>query len=404
MTKKEKKRVPELRFDGFEGEWEKKKYKNIYSFITTNSYSRIQLNYEEGEVKNIHYGDIHTKFPTLFDITKELVPFINSDIDISRYKEENYCKEGDLVIADASEDYADIGKTIEIVNINDEKVLAGLHTFLARPKDDRMSIGFSGYMLQNWSVRKQVMTIAQGTKVRGIASGRLGNIFLTIPDKKEQQKIATFLTSIDTRIQQLEKKKTLLEEYKKGVMQKIFSQEIRFRRDDGEEFGKWEEKRLGDVAIKKSSNIAANKIEDNFGEYIIYGAPGILKRVDFYEEENDYISIVKDGAGVGRVLYCEGKSSVLATLDMIKPKKGLNTYFLYCLLENINFVKYVTGSTIPHIYFKDYKKELIAVPTLPEQTKIAQFLSALDRKIAAMDGQIEKTKEWKKGLLQRMFV
>ena len=187
-------------------------------------------------------------------------------------------------------------------------------------------------------------------------------------------------------------------------MQKIFSQEIRFRRDDGEEFGKWEKKRLGEVAIKKSSNIAANKIEDNFGEYIIYGAPGILKRVDFYEEENDYISIVKDGAGVGRVLYCEGKSSVLATLDMIKPKKGLNTYFLYCLLENINFVKYVTGSTIPHIYFKDYKKELIAVPTLPEQTKIAQFLSALDRKIAAMDGQIEKTKEWKKGLLQRMFV
>ena len=187
-------------------------------------------------------------------------------------------------------------------------------------------------------------------------------------------------------------------------MQKIFSQEIRFRRDDGKEFGKWEKKRLGDVAIKKSSNIAANKIEDNFGEYIIYGAPGILKRVDFYEEENDYISIVKDGAGVGRVLYCEGKSSVLATLDMIKPKKGLNTYFLYCLLENINFVKYVTGSTIPHIYFKDYKKELIAVPTLPEQTKIAQFLSALDRKIAAMDGQIEKTKEWKKGLLQRMFV
>ena len=200
MTKKEKKRVPELRFEGFEGEWEKKKYKSIYSFITTNSYSRNQLNYENGEVKNIHYGDIHTKFPTLFDITKELVPFINSEIDISRYKEENYCKEGDLVIADASEDYADIGKTIEIVNLNNEKVLSGLHTFLARPINNRMAIGFSGYMLQTWSVRKQVMTIAQGTKVRGIASGRLGDIFLTIPEKEEQQKIAAFLSLYDDKI------------------------------------------------------------------------------------------------------------------------------------------------------------------------------------------------------------
>lgn len=187
-------------------------------------------------------------------------------------------------------------------------------------------------------------------------------------------------------------------------MQQIFSRELRFKDDDGNEFTDWEEKKLGGVADKKSSNISANKIEENFGEYIIYGASGILKKVDFYKEENDYISIVKDGAGAGRLLFCKGKSSVLGTMEIIRPKEGLHTYYLYCLLSNIDFVKYVTGSTIPHIYFKDYSNELCGIPCLEEQTKIANFLSAIDEKTNQCQAQIVNTEVWKKGLLQQMFV
>ena len=190
-------------------------------------------------------------------------------------------------------------------------------------------------------------------------------------------------------------------------MQKIFSQELRFKikNKDGElvEPPKWEKKKLGEVATKKSSNIAANKIEENFGDYIIYGASGVLKKVDFYKEENDYISIIKDGAGVGRIFYCAGKSSVLGTMEIIKPKIELNTYFLFCLLSNIDFVKYITGSTIPHIYFKDYSNEICGIPCLAEQTKIANFLSALDEKINRTENQIQQTEQYKKGLLQKMF-
>lgn len=108
--------VPKLRFQEFNNKWVEKKYGDIYSFYSTNSLSRDCLNYENGSVLNVHYGDIHTKFPTIFDITQSKVPFINSDIDISKIKTECYCKVGDLVIADASEDYNDIGKTIEIKN------------------------------------------------------------------------------------------------------------------------------------------------------------------------------------------------------------------------------------------------------------------------------------------------
>lgn len=178
----------------------------------------------------------------------------------------------------------------------------------------------------------------------------------------------------------------LLKLYRQSLIQKIFSQEIGFKNGD-EEFPEWVEMKIFDVAIKKSSNISANKIEENFGEYIIYGASGILKKVDFYEEENDYISVVKDGAGVGRLLYCKGKSSVLGTLEIIKPQPIVHTYFLFCLLNNIDFVKYVTGSTIPHIYYKDWSSEICKIPCIEEQIKIANFLSAIDKKIELIQSE-----------------
>ena len=216
----------EIRFKDEEGrdfpEWKKKKFGEVYSFLTTNSFSRNDLNYEEGSVKNIHYGDIHTKFLNLFHLAKENVPFINSDKDISKINPENFCQEGDLVIADASEDYKDIGKTIEIIDINGEKVLAGLHTFLARPKSNIMYKGFSGYLVQNWSFRKQVMTIAQGTKVLGLSTGRMNKLRVEIPSIPEQQKIAEFLSVIDKKTeavsQQIEKTQT----FKKGLLQQMF--------------------------------------------------------------------------------------------------------------------------------------------------------------------------------------
>ena len=109
--------VPKLRFPEFveDGEWIETKLSNIYHFLVTNSFSRAQLNYKEGIVKNIHYGDIHTKFSTQFDISKEQVPFINPSIPLANIKAQNYCKVTDILFADASEDTKDIGKRIEII-------------------------------------------------------------------------------------------------------------------------------------------------------------------------------------------------------------------------------------------------------------------------------------------------
>lgn len=202
--------------------WEPTTFGSIYAFKTTNSFSRDKLNYDSGTVKNIHYGDIHTKFSSHFDITKEPVPYINSDVDLDRIADENYVQEGDLVIADASEDYADIGKAIEVVNLNGESVLAGLHTFLARRNNNHLIIGFSGHLMKSHSIRLEIMKIAQGTKVLGISTKRLADVPLLLPCKEEQQKIASFLSSLDEQIAQVGQQIEQMSTWKKGLLQKMF--------------------------------------------------------------------------------------------------------------------------------------------------------------------------------------
>jgi type I restriction enzyme S subunit len=157
------------------------------------------------------------------------------------------------------------------------------------------------------------------------------------------------------------------------------------------------------VSFKKSSNISANSLLLNNGKYKIYGSSGFLKTIDFYTEDKPYIAIVKDGS-VGNSFICDSNSSVLGTLDIIQNKDDMNLYFLYLLLSKIKFSKYVQGSSIPHIYYKDYSVELLPIPTLAEQEKIASFLTTIDEELALLTSQIEKTQNYKQGLLQQMFI
>jgi len=216
---------PKVRFREFHSKegWIQEPLDDIYKFIVTNSYTRDDLNYESGTVKNIHYGDIHTKFPTLFDIRKEKVPFINSSISIENINPECYCIEGDIIFADASEDLNDVGKSIEIVNLNNEKLVSGMHTLLARQKEAKLIVGFGGHLFKSKWIRSQIQNEAQGAKVLGVSAKRLLNIKISYPrNKKEQQKIANCLSSLDELIMAQEEKIGQLKLHKKGLMQGLF--------------------------------------------------------------------------------------------------------------------------------------------------------------------------------------
>lgn len=139
---------------------------------------------------------------------------------------------------------------------------------------------------------------------------------------------------------------------------------------------------LDDVIKKESSNISHNKIKKNKGKFPVYGAKGFVQNISFYQQEKEYLSIIKDGAGIGRISLHPGKSSVLATMQYLVPKKNVDINFIKYFLLTIDFEKYRKGSTIPHIYFKDYKSEKFPLLDLSEQKRI---VALLDRTFEAID-------------------
>ena len=203
-------------------DWERKKLGDLYEFKSTNSFPREKLNYIEGWVHNIHYGDIHTKYKAKFTLNEETVPFVNSNVDVSNIGEDLFCQEGDLVMADASEDYREIGKTIELIALNNQRVLAGLHTLLARRISSDICIGYGAYMMSCSTVKLQIKRIAQGTKVLGITASRMKEIGLPLPSKIEQRKIADFLSAIDKKIELVTEQVEQARTFKKGLLQRMF--------------------------------------------------------------------------------------------------------------------------------------------------------------------------------------
>ncbi len=216
-------------------------------FKATNSLSRENLNYETGSVKNIHYGDIHTKFETLFDVRKEVVPYVKEGISLRRISQDFYCQEGDIIFADASEDLNDVGKSIEIVNLNGEKVLSGLHTLLARPNKNYFHNGFNGFLFKSKNVRNQIKKEAQGSKVLSINVGRISKIDLSIPSIEEQQKITSLLSFIDNRIGAQRKIIEGLIILKNNFVKQLFENKLKFRKGE-RVFPKWVKKKLSEIS------------------------------------------------------------------------------------------------------------------------------------------------------------
>ena len=166
---------------------------------------------------------------------------------------------------------------------------------------------------------------------------------------------------------------------------------------------KWEWRRIEEVCDKASSNIVLNKIEDNVGDYPLYGASGYVKSVDFFHMEQPYVGIVKDGAGVGRVGVYPAKSSLVGTMQYIIPKKGCMLQYLSYGLQSLHLDKHVSGATIPHIYFKNYGKDTIPFPPLSDQQAIVAELDKLNEVIALKRKQLVDLDSLAQSLFYEMF-
>lgn len=170
---------------------------------------------------------------------------------------------------------------------------------------------------------------------------------------------------------------------------------------------KWDYCILDDAVKKASSNISINKIKDDEEIYPLYGAKGLVQNISFFQQEEEYLAIIKDGAGIGRISRHPSKSSVVATMQYIIPKTQYNIQFVRYFLESIDFEKYRTGSTIPHIYYKDYKNELFPIVNINEQKQIVEILDktfeSIEQAKANIEKNIENTKELFQSRLNEIF-
>lgn len=260
--------------------------------------------------------------------------------------------------------------------------------------------------------------VSSGSKMPRTDWDYLSGIKFSIPKlSEEQQKIAAFLTDVDDKITKLTKKKTLLEQYKKGIMQKIFNQELRFKDENGNAFPEWEEKKLGDVfTFKQGFQFGVEAQSETYFK----GSVEFIRIINVTSDKNDKRYVLDPGkehhinkedlfmvryGDAGRV--ANGFTGIIANnMFRLLPHFEINKlFFFYSLGMLYKKIHSLSGSsTMPAISFSTINKLKIIVPSLTEQKKIANFLSDIDVKIEALNTKIENSKAFKKGLLQQMFV
>ncbi len=253
----------------------------------------------------------------------------------------------------------------------------------------------------------------------------LNSISISYPSKEEQTKIASFLSAVDEKISQLTQKHELLNQYKQGMMQKLFSQQIRFKADDGSEFGEWVETTLGEKGsfLKGKGISKADIVEDGrlpcirYGElYTYYGeiisnvisATNLNRNSLILSKANDVLIPASgetqiDIATASCVL--EDDVALSGDLNIYRTKEnGIFLSYMICSSLKMQIAQLAQGNSVVHLYSSQLKGVQLSLPCLEEQTKIANFLSAIDQKVEVVAQQIEQAKQWKKGLLQQMFV
>jgi type I restriction enzyme, S subunit len=433
MVKESKKAlVPKLRFPEFLGsaEWKAKRMDSLYSFMRNNTLSRDKLNYEAGTAKNIHYGDIHTKFSTLFDITKERVPYINLTEGLPDIDSDDYCVEGDLVFADSSEDTNDVGKCIEIVRLDKQHLLAGQHTILARQRNGEFVIGFGGSVFQSARVRSQIQHEAQGTKVYAISPTRLARIEVAYPSEEdEQQRIADCLSSLDELIAVQGRKVEALKTYKRGLMQQLFPREgetlPRLRFPEFRDAPEWEEALLGDL-FDTSSGGTPDRTKREYWNGDIPWVTTSLVDFNVIAKADEFISelgldnssakvfpkgtvlIAMYGQGItrGKVAVLGIPAATNQACAAILPNDEVDSGFTFVSLcgryeemrklSNSGGQENLSQALIRALPFR-YPKDV------EEQTRVVECFSEIDTLIVGEGGKLDALKLHKEGLMQQLF-
>lgn len=373
--------------------WRVVRLGNVFDFLKTYTNSRESLN-DYDEISYIHYGEIHKKYKFYLDFRVASLPKIHQS---KLGDKPEFIKNGDLVIADASEDYIDIAKSVEIKNL-EHKAVAGLHTFLLRDKGDYFTDGYKGYILYEPWVAKELKKKATGISVLGISKSNLLNLKIKLPPLDEQEKIAEILSTwdeaINLTINLIESKK----QFKKALMQNLLTAKIHFPEFKNE----WLIVKLEEVSeIYQPQTISQSELTDS--GFDVYGANGIIGKYGRYNHEFEQVVIGCRG-NCGAVNFTKPKSWITGNamvINLDNSTKAIKT-FIYYLLSNTNFQYLISGSGQPQIT-SNIRYHKIKLPNLDEQQKIAEVLTTCDDEINLLNLKLENLKKQKQGLMQKLL-
>lgn len=388
--------TPELRFPGFNGEWRFNKLGDLTTKIGSGKTPKGgSQNYLNAGIPFLRSQNIQNGKLNLDDLV-----YIDSKTDETMKNSKSYF--GDILLNITG---ASIGRSA-INSIDNTHINLNQHVCIIRLKK-QFSYKFLGNFLLSPRGQKKIFKAQSGGSREGLNFKEIANINLYIPDNfNEQEKLGKFFSKLDHQIELEEEKLELLEQQKRGYMQQIFSQKLRFKDEHGNDYPDWEETTLKNITNYISSKKSSNQYnESNNSEgYPVYDAIQEIGKDLQYDMKEPYISILKDGAGVGRLNLRAGKSSVIGTMGYIQAN-NVDIQFLYYRMKLLNFRKFIIGSTIPHLYYKDYSKEKILIPTSnDEQKKIGHFILNIDKLIDNKTLKLDYLKQRKQGLLQKMFV
>ena len=406
---------PKIRFKGYTEDWEQRKLYEILDSIKNNTLSRAELSYEEGYVRNVHYGDILVKYGEIINIKINHLPKIIDESIIDKYKN-SFLENGDIIFADTAEDET-VGKCSEIAELTDEKVLSGLHTMPYRPKIN-FATGYLGYYLNSNAYHQQLWPLMQGIKVTSISKSAMKNTKIIYPKSVEEQgKIGTYFRNLDNLITLHQRKCDETKKLKKCMLQKMFPRdgekapEIRFSGFTGD----WKQRKFSDIAARESSVCTSTSDIPSVEYEDVVAEEGRLNK-DIRSKEAIKSGITFDGSQVlyGKLrpylhnwLNPDFRGIAVGDWWVLKPI-NMDKKFLYRLIQTKQFdniANQSSGSKMPRADWNLISNSKFMVPlSKEEQSKIGGYFDNLDHLITFHQQKCDELKNIKKFMLQNMFV
>lgn len=390
------KKIPKLRFPGFSGEWEEKKLGDISDRITKGTTpTTLGFNYTKSGINFIKIESITEDGNFLID------KFAHIDENCNQALKRSQLKEGDILFSIA-------GALGRVVMANKDVLPANTNQALAiiSPKSG-VSSKYIREVLRSDFIQNQINRLKVGLAQSNISLAQVSNFSIHTPSLPEQKKLIGFVGAVDEWIENLKKQKESFESYKKGIVQKIFSQEIRFKNEKGKDFPKWEGKKLADcLDYEQPTNYIVKSTEYDSSYKTPVLTAGKTFILGFTDETSGIflttdlpVIIFDDFTTTSQFVDFPFKVKSSA-MKILKAKDGTDIKFIY---EAMTQIKYEIGGHGRH-WISKYSNIKLPVPTLPEQQKIADFLTSVDNVIESKQQQITQAEQWKKGLMQGLFV